>query len=104
MVSNTILQKFLDHFEQCGEIKFYKTILFEAVKQVIVLKTDKECIATPHLDLINLYDAFLSKYRSDGKEQYLIVARIFRKVAHKIYRIMIKDNLINNHPKFLNVV
>jgi hypothetical protein len=104
MIPNSALQKILEEFNTLGELSFYKKVLFASLKEVVLLKSDKEYTSTPHLSLLALHDTLISKYRADDKEQYLIMARIYRKVAHKIYWIMLKERLSNINYKFLNRV
>ena len=44
------------------------------------------------------------KEDSDFRFIYLDIAKVFRKVAHKIYRVMLKKSLTPKNSKFLNLV
>jgi hypothetical protein len=58
----------------------------------------------PHIEYMNFCDKFIILYRREGNEVYLNIAKMFRKAAHKIYRIMLKRKLTTHNSKFLTLV
>jgi hypothetical protein len=59
---------------------------------------------SPDLEFLEYYDKFMILYRREGDPNYLEVARIFRRAAHKIYRLMLKKQMTSHNAKFLNLV
>lgn len=82
-----------------GDDKLHKFLLSYALKTIIDLDTNR-----PDLELLDLHDKFLIMFRREDEPQFLNVARICRKSAHKVYRILFKKNLVNKDTRFLNVV
>ena len=59
---------------------------------------------SPEVDFLNYYDQFIILYRREGEEIYLDLARIFRRAAHKVYRVMLKSQMTEKNQRFLNLV
>jgi hypothetical protein len=80
-----------------GEEGFYRHAVATGIKLSIQTPT-------PHVDMIELSDAFLLLNRQTGEEIYSNFSRIFRRAAHTLYRQFNKeeDKKINN--KFLRAV
>ncbi len=95
-----ILQKYLSE----GEAKFYKSILMLAINKIVVIEREKYSGVFPHLELLEIYNQFVILYRREGDEKLINIARLFRRAAHKIYRLMLKRKMTNKNDKFLNLV
>ncbi len=96
-------KEFLSKYLSLGRDKFYKSLLFYAIKKILSSQQQEDAISA-NLELLEYYDQFIILYRRDGDQNYLEVAKLLRKAAHKIYRIMLKKNLTPRNDKFLNLV
>lgn len=104
MVSDALKKYFLPKYIKEGEFKFYKFLLVYSVDKLMALEK-KECKGpSPNLELLDYHDQFIILYRREGKEIYLDIAKIFRKAAHKMYRIMLKKKLTPRNDKFFNLI
>lgn len=89
-----ILSKFSD-----GEDKLHKFLLSYALKTIIDLEAER-----PDLELLDLHDKFMVLYRREDDQKFLSVAKVCRKSAHKVYRVLFKKNIVAKDTRFLNVV
>lgn len=87
-----------------GEEKFYRSIIFLALQKLVLIDKGAYKGMPPHLEYLDYHDRFIILYRREGDEVYLKIAKMLRKAAHKIYRIMLKKKMTPPHPKFLNLV
>lgn len=96
-------KEFLNKYIALGNDKFYNALLFYSVKRMGLPENSKNTIPI-YLELLDYYDQFIILYRREGDPNYLEVAKFLRKAAHKVYRVMLKKQLINKNNKFLNLV
>ena len=97
-----VRKEFLDKFLSYGEDKFYKFIIVYGLEKVILMKDKKYDGISPDLELLGFYEKFLIFYRRDQDADLLVIARSFRRAAHKIRRIMVKQGLpTKQNNKFL---
>jgi len=88
-----------------GESKLYKNLLSQAVKEIVLLlDKDSNYKVYPDRRLLSMSDKFLAQYRINGDESYLVICKIFRRAAHKIYRLLLKKHLVSKNDNFLNLV
>ncbi len=88
-----------------GESKLYNSLLSQSVKQIVMLiSEDKQNKVYPNKTLLIMSNKFLKQYRISGDDSYLKISKIFRRAAHKIYRVLLKKHLINKDNDFLNLV
>ena len=59
---------------------------------------------SPEIELLEYHDQVMALYRKGASKDHLELAKIFRRAAHKIYRMGLKQNLLSRNNKFLNVV
>jgi len=78
--------------------------LLYALNKLILISKDSYKGISPELEFLNYHDKFIISYRRTGEDTNLQVAKIFRKTAHRVYRIMLKKNMTNSNVKFLNLV
>ena len=104
MSAERLKKDFVEKYVSEGEDKFYRYLLLLALKKLILINKGNYRGSSPHLELLECYNQFLSLYRKEGEDIYLQMARTFRKVAHRIYRIMLKKDMIKEDNKFLNLV
>lgn len=104
MNADTLKKEFVPRYIAAGDSKFYKFLLVYAVNKLMAIEKDIYKGITPNLELLEYHDQFIILYRREGEESYLQVAKLFRKAAHKIYRIMLKKNMTSRNDKFLNLV
>jgi hypothetical protein len=58
----------------------------------------------PDIELLELYDKFLLFYRRENEEVYFEIAKLCRRAAHKVYRALLRQKLVEKNLKFLNLV
>lgn len=98
-------EEFVNKYDALGEARFYKFLLCYAVNKLVMIEIkDLGDRFSPELEFLEHSEKFLLLYRRDDQEIYLVLARVFRKAAHKIYRMMLKKNMIVKSSKFLNLV
>lgn len=102
---------FVSKFSSFGNDKFYKFLLNYAVNRIVssdeVKKTniqDSLHGLSPEMELIDYHDRFLILYRRENEMVYLEIAKLFRRAAHRIYRLMLKKDIIKRDGRFLNLV
>ncbi len=95
---------FVEKYKQIGEQKFYNFLLTYALNRLVITNSKGHKSTSPELELLEYCDKFLVSYRRSGDETYLEISKVFRKAAHKIYRIMIKKNMTSKNLKFMNLV
>ena len=93
------MPKYLD-----GERKLYRFLLLSALKKLVMIEKGDYKGNSPELELLDYHDQFIILYRREGDQDYLGMASVLRKAAHKIYRVMLKKNMTPYNPKFLNLV
>lgn len=97
-------QEYVPKYSAGGEQKFYRYLLLLALNKLIMMDKGIYRGITPELEYLQHHDQFIILYRREGEEAYLQIARLLRKAAHKIYRIMLKKKMTASNTKFLNLV
>ena len=102
--SETLSKDFISKYLAVGESKFYSFLLIYATNKLMLIDkgTYKGCY--PDLEFLDYYDKFIILYRREGDLNYIEIAKIFRKAAHKIYRLMLKKQMTPHNARFLNLV
>ena len=98
------LRNDIDKYNSVGEQKFYRYLLCQAINKLIKIRDGEYKGISPEIEYLNYSERFLFLYRHEDDEAYLKLSSIFRKAAHKIYRFMLKRNMVARNSKFLNVV
>lgn len=101
MITKKTKDLFLAKYSNIGRDRFYKFLIIYAIEKIANIKETK---ISPESELMNYHDNFLQLYRRENDIIYLDIARQFRKAAHKIYRMMLKKDLIDKSNRFLNLV
>lgn len=104
MSFDVLKQEYVTKYLHIGNDKFYRFILFLGLQKILLIVNESYKGAPPHLEYLGYYEQFIIQYRREGEIVYLDIARIFRKAAHKIYRVMLKKNMTNIDVRFLNLV
>lgn len=104
MSADVLKKEFIPKYLADGEQKFYRFLLFYALNKLVLIEQGIYKGISPNLEFLDYYDRFIILYRKEGDEVYLRVAKILRKAAHKVYRIMLKKNMTLPNAKFLNLV
>jgi hypothetical protein len=104
MNDQDIKKEFINKYMTVGDKKFYNFLLAFALEKILQVKKKSYKGVHPHLEYLEYYEKFLVSYRKEGDEVYLQIAKNFRRAAHKIYRSMLKQNMIDKDNKFLNLV
>jgi hypothetical protein len=97
-------KEFVPKYQAVGESKFYRFLLLYALNKLIFIEKGSFKGVSPETEFLDYYDQFIILYRREGEEVYLDLARVFRRAAHKIYRIMLKKKMTEKNPRFLNLV
>jgi hypothetical protein len=104
MSADGLKKEFVSKYLSVGEQKFYRFLLVYSLNKLILINKGDSVDQTPDLELLDYHNRFIILYRREGEEVYLRLARLFRKAAHKIYRIMLKKGMTAPNAKFLNLV
>lgn len=96
--------EFLPKYKTLGENKFYELLLSLAMKKVNILNAHDKKRQYPDQELLVCYEQFLHIYRRENDIIFLEIAKIFRRAAHTIYRVMLSKKLTARNAKFLNLV
>jgi hypothetical protein len=102
MITDEVKELFIKKFESAGQERFYKFLITYSLEKASSPTTKKG--PSPELELINYEEKFLQLYRRENEDVYLDIAKQFRRAANKIYRILLKQNIIKYNNKFLNLV
>lgn len=94
----------LERFYMIGEERFYRTILSDALPKIVKIRDGEYKGSSPEIDLLNTSDKFLQLARRGEEGAFLDLSRLYRKAAHRIYRVMLQMNMTNKNQRFLNVV
>jgi len=97
-------QTYLPQYLADGEQRFYRSLLTYGLSKMVAMKEGKFRGATPEVEFLEYHDIFLYLYRREGDTSFLEMSRLFRKAAHKLYRVMLKMEMVPRNPKFLNLV
>jgi len=103
MITEDTKKLFIAKYSSFGDDKFYKFLLNYAVAKIANADSEASFLS-PEVELMDYHDRFLILYRRENDQAYLDIARVFRKAAHRIYRLQIKKNPTNRNGRFLNVV
>ncbi len=95
-VSARTATDFQDIFLKRGRDYFYKKV-FSSAEQAL---NDKES----DIILLEQAEAFFSLFRSTGNKNMFEIAKILRRVAHKVYRMKVKRDPSKKNSKFLQLV
>lgn len=97
-------QKIMETYRAYGKDKFYRSILFCQLNKLVLISNGTYKGISPDLECLENYDQFLILFRREGDQNYLDIAKLFRKVAHKVHRIMLKQKMTIYNNKFLKLV
>jgi hypothetical protein len=97
-------EDFVPKFITNGEDKFYRSLLFLAINKLVLINAGAYKGIPPHLEYLDYCDRFLILHRREGDEIYLRIAKMLRRAAHRIYRVMLKKKMTPYSDKFLNLV
>ena len=101
ILPDDVKKLFLTKYSQIGDEKFYQFLVEYATNR---LNKGELQHPTPENELISYHDKFLSLYRKEENIDYLEMAKLCRKAAHKVYKMMLEVGLTQQNNKFLNLV
>jgi hypothetical protein len=104
MNADVLKQEFVPKYLDLGERKFYRFLLIYALNKLILIHKGTYRGTNPAIEFLNYYERFIILYRREGDAVYLEIGSIFRKIAHKIYRVMLKKQMTTHNTRFLNLV
>ena len=95
---------FVARYQKIGDDRFYRFLLAYAIDKLVKIEAGDTKIASPETEFLDHAEKFLQLYRREGLPAYLELSKTLRKAGHKIYRLMLKKQLINKNHRFLQVV
>jgi hypothetical protein len=104
MSIETLKTEFVPKYKASGDEKFYKFLLMYALNKLVYIEKGSYKGISPELELLDYHDQFLVLYRREGEQVYLDLAYVFRRAAHKVYRVLLKKKMTNKSNKFLQLV
>lgn len=104
MEPESLKKEFIPKYVNNGKDKFYRFLIIYAVNKLIFIEKGTYKGISPEIELLEYYEQFIILYRREGEDICLEIAKLFRKAAHKIYRTMLKKNMVQQNIKFLNMV
>lgn len=93
-----------EQYKSMGNDRFYRFLLGQAMLKMPAILDHSYKGNFPNLELLSIYEKLVIMYRRTGENDYLIMAKTFRRAGHKIYRLMLKVGITDRNQKFLNVV
>jgi hypothetical protein len=104
MPADPVKNIFIDRYHSVGEYRFYRFLLHYAVNKIIAISNETYKGTSPEIEFLDYSDRFLHLYRREHQEVFIELSRVFRRAAHKIYRLMVKRGMTQTNKRFLNVV
>lgn len=96
--------EFLDKLDKLGEQGFFDFII-DGWKTLINNDENEQDGSELDLQMLEFSDSFFSLFRRTGERKYFTIGKIFRRVAHIIYRHNLKKfDKKPNFGKFLNLI
>jgi hypothetical protein len=102
MLSDDTKKLFLNKYNSFGEEKFYKFLINYSINRIVEDNIHKG--QSPEIELMDYYDKFLALFRKEHNRAFLEIAKLFRKAAHKTYKILLAQGKIKISDRFLNVI
>jgi len=98
-ISATVQEEYLKEFKRIGTEKFFESVLLSASKSI------KDYSKSTELIILDQAESFFALYRKTGNDSYSEIAKILRRVAHKVYRAKRKINKeMPTNRKFLEMI
>lgn len=105
MKTNALKHDWINKYRSVGHDRFFKFLLAFGTDRLIQIKSGEPTTAiSPETEFLEYYEHFLVLFRRSGEEDYLNLAKIFRRAAHKIYRLGLQQKILKRNAKFLQVV
>jgi hypothetical protein len=104
MSVEAIKKEFVPKYLAVGEPKFYRFLLLYALNKLIYIEKGSFKGKSPEMEFLDYHEQFMVLYRREGEDVYLDLARVLRKAAHKVYRVMLKKKMTEKNDLFLNLV
>lgn len=97
---------FISKYKSVGKERFYRFLISYGIGKLVKIKDGYDTdVAAPEIELLDYHDRFMIAFRKGQGDDYLELAKLFRRAAHKIYRASVKSNLIKQRdPRFLSIV
>lgn len=104
-MSNNLKRDFVVKYTQVGRDKFYRFLLSSAILKLAIQVENLDKVERfPDAELMDYHDKFLIFYRRENEEIYLEIAKLCRRAAHKIYRELRRQKLVERNGRFLNIL
>jgi hypothetical protein len=103
---SNIKQEFVLKYTTVGKEKFYRFLLSSAIFEMVIQLETPEAKADKYPDhkLMDLYEKFILFYRRENESVYLEIAILCRRAAHKVYRALLKQKIVEKNNRYLNLV
>ena len=102
MMENKVLTPdYMGKYRILGRERFFNFIVVFGIDKLAKLKNKEYDGVLPHIEFMDHYENILTAYRRGAGEEYLELAKTFRKAAHKIYRVGLQQKIIRKSNKFL---
>jgi hypothetical protein len=98
-INTNIRDEYLTEFQRIGSEKFFESVLLSASKNI------KDYSKSTEIIVLDQAESFFALYRKTGNDSYNEIAKILRRVAHKIYRAKRKINKeMPMNRRFLEII
>jgi hypothetical protein len=98
-INTNIRDEYLAEFQRIGYEKFFESVLLSASKNI------KDYSKSTEIIVLDQAESFFALYRKTGNDSYNEIAKILRRVAHKIYRTKRKINKeMPTNRRFLEII
>lgn len=104
MKSNALKHDWINKYRAVGHDRFFKFLLSYGNDRLLKMQQNSSLGTSPEIEFIEYAEHFLVLYRRSGEADYFTLAAIFRRAAHKIYRTGLKQKIIKQNKKFLQLV
>jgi hypothetical protein len=91
----------LEAYSSIGEQRFYRLLLSNGIKQLASMPSE---LPHPELQYLDMSDKLLILFRREKQPIYLDLSRIFRRAAHKLYKVSKQIGLSATNKRFLQLV
>jgi len=97
---------FYDKYNKMGDYNFYNYLVTYCNGKISLIEESKYSDIYPHIEMMKYHDMAIKLFRVENYKDNILIklAKIFRKVAHKVYRLMLKKQLIEKNYLFLTEV
>ena len=104
MKSNALKHDWISKYRTVGHDRFFKFLLSYGNDRLLKIQENSSSGISPEIEFIEYAEHFLVLFRRTGEMDYFTLAAIFRRAAHKIYRVGLKQKITKPNKKFSQLV